>query len=476
MRYNKVPGFVKQNKEMMLIKTLNPAQILAGGFLILIIVATFLLMLPISSQMGKATPFIEALFTATSAVCVTGLSVVNTAHYWSVFGKIVIMFCIQIGGLGFMSVVSMGYIFLGRRITLKNRLIMQEALNYNTMAGVVRFTKQVVLGTAIVEGVGALLLMFVFVPEYGIQTGIGYAIFHSISAYNNAGFDLIGESSLVPYVGNGLVNFTIILLIIISGLGFGVLMDTLRMFEKKKKAPVHYTWKQAIKQLALHTKLVWVLTFVLLLSGFIIIFLFEYRNPLTLGNLTLKEKIYAALFQSVSPRTAGFNTIALDGLTDTSKLATLGLMYIGGSPAGTAGGVKTVTIGVLLLCTYSTIKGQEQIVVFEKRLDFDVVTRALTIIIISVAVIGIVLGILSVTEEFTFMEILFETISALATVGTTLGITSHLSLIGEITIIITMFIGRLGPITIAVALMVRKRDQRKNQVHIGYPEEKVMVG
>lgn len=476
MRYNKVPGFIKQNNEMKLIKTLNPAQILAGGFLILIASATVLLMLPISSKSGIGTPFIKALFTATSAVCVTGLSVVNTAAYWSTFGKIVILFCIQIGGLGFMSIISMGYVFLGRRITLRNRLIMQEALNYNTTAGVVRFTQIVVMGTAIVEGIGALLLAFVFVPEFGFGKGIAYAIFHSISAYNNAGFDLIGYESLTPYVGNGLVNFTIIMLIIISGLGFGVLMDTSTMFVRKKNAPEHYTWGRAIKQLALHAKLVWILTALLLVSGFVVILVFEYTNPLTLGNLTLKEKIYAALFQSVSPRTAGFNTIALDGLTDTSKLFTLILMYTGGSPGGTAGGVKTVTLGVLLLCTYSTIKGQDQIVVFDRRIDFDTVTRALTIIIISFTVIGIVLTILSVTEEFTFMEILFETISAFATVGTTLGITSQLSLIGEITIIITMFIGRLGPITIAVALMARKRDQRRKQVHLGYPEEKVMVG
>ena len=244
----------------------------------------------------------------------------------------------------------------------------------------------------------------------------------------------------------------------------------------KKKAPKHYKWKQAINKLSLHNKLVWVISTLLLVSGFVVIFILEYHNPATLGALSLKEKIYAAWFQAVSPRTAGFNTVPLDGLTDTSKLFTMILMLIGGSPAGTAGGIKTVTIGVLVLCAYNTIKGNDEIVVFKRRIAFDVVSRALTIIMISILVIFTVVGILSITEDFTFMEILFETISAFATVGTTLGITSGLSLIGRITIMVVMFIGRLGPVTMAVALMVRKRDKEKQKVDIQYPEDKIMVG
>ena len=476
MKNNETPGFIKKNKEAFLIKSLNPAQILVGGFLGVIILASILLMLPISSNSGRMTPLVDALFTATSAVCVTGLSVVNTLAYWSTFGKIVILCCIQIGGLGFMSLVSMLFVVLGRRITLKNRLVMQEALNFNTTAGVVRFTKKVVMGTLIVEGMGALLLAFVFVPEHGWIKGVAYSIFHSISAFCNAGFDLIGDSSLTPYVGNGLMNLVIMGLIILSGLGFSVWIDTYKMFESKHKAPKHYTWKQAIGKLSLHTKLVWIITGILLVTGFLVIFIFEYRNPATLGALTFKEKIYAALFQSVSPRTAGFNTISLADLTDTSKLFTIMLMFIGGSPAGTAGGIKTVTIGVLVLCAYNTIKGNDNVVVFKKRIPFDIITRALTIVMIAFMVICVVLGILSMTENFSFMEILFETVSAFATVGTTLGITSKLSLVGKITIIIVMFIGRLGPITMAVALMVRRRDQEKNKVNIQYPDEKVMVG
>ena len=476
MKNDEIPSFIRKNKEVKWMKGMNPAQILVGGFFGLIMVASFILMLPISSKNGQVTPFIDALFTATSAVCVTGLSVVNTSAYWSTFGKVVLVGCIQIGGLGFMSLVSMIYIVLGKRISLKNRLVMQEALNFDTTAGVVRFTKLIVKGTLLVEGVGAILLAFTFIPQFGVVKGCAYAIFHSISAFCNAGFDLIGDSSLTPYVGNGWVNFAIIGLVILSGLGFSVWVDTVKMVTYKRKAPKHYTWKQAIGRLGLHTKLVWVITTILLVSGFIIIFILEYHNPATLGGLSFKEKIYAALFQSVSPRTAGFNTIPLAELTDTSKLFTMILMLIGGSPAGTAGGIKTVTVGVVVLCAYNTIKGNDEIVVFKRKIAFDVVTRALTIMMISILVIFTVVGILSLTEDFTFMEILFETISAFATVGTTLGITSGLSFVGRITIIIVMFIGRLGPVTMAVALMVRKKDKDKHKVSIQYPEDKIMVG
>lgn len=476
MKQNETPGFIRLNRGMMLTKKLHPTQILVGGFLAVILIGSILLSLPISSATGSYTSFEDALFTATSAVCVTGLVVVNTAAHWSLFGKIVILICIQIGGLGFMSLVSMIFVALGKRITLKNRMVMQEALNFKTTAGVVRFTKMVVKGTLIVEGVGALLLAFIFVPEYGVGKGIWYSIFHAISAFCNAGFDIIGDSSLTPYVGNTIVNFVIMALIVIGGLGFSVWLDTYKAIERKIKAPKNYTWRQTINKLCLHTKLVYVITAVLLLLGFIVTLVLEFANPGTLGPLTLKEKIYAALFQSVSPRTAGFNTVNLAELTDTSKLFTILLMMIGGSPAGTAGGIKTVTIGVLVLCAISTIKGNNQTVIFKRKISFNTITRSLTIVMIAISVVIVSVGCLSLTEEFTFMEILFETVSAFATVGTTLGITPFLSSIGKLLIIIVMFIGRLGVITTAVALMVRQGNKENSKGNIQYPEEKVMVG
>lgn len=476
MKQEGTPSFLQNKHQVVFASKMHPTQILVVGFLAVIAVATFLLMLPISSQSREFTPFIDALFTATSAVCVTGLSVVNTLEHWSLFGKIVIICAIQIGGLGFMSLVSMVFIILGKRISFKNRLIMQEALNFNTTAGVVRFSKMIVKGTLVVEGIGAILLSFVFVPEHGLIKGIWYGIFHSISAFCNAGFDLIGAESLVPYVGNTLVNLVVMSLIVIGGLGFGVWLDTYKTLKYKFKAPKHYTWRQAISKLSLNTKLVYTITAILLISGALVIFILEYSNPGTLGSLTLKEKIYASMFQSVSPRTAGFASIDIANMKDTSKLFTILLMFIGGSPAGTAGGIKTVTIGVLVVCAISTIKGNDQITIFKRRLSFQVVSRALTIVMISVSLVAVVVAILSLTENLPFMSIVFETVSAFATVGTTLGITPYLSVIGKAVIVVVMFIGRLGPITMAVALMVKQSNKEKNKAKIAYPEEKVMVG
>ncbi|MDA3731245.1 TrkH family potassium uptake protein [Niameybacter massiliensis] len=455
--------------------SLGPSQILVAGFLCLILVATVLLMLPISSQSGETTNFVDALFTSTSAVCVTGLVVVNTLEHWSLFGKIIILFCIQIGGLGFMSLVSMIFVFMGKKITLKNRLIMQEAFSSNTVAGIVRFTKAVVMLTFFVEGIGAFLLSFVFVPEHGLIKGIGYSIFHAISAFCNAGFDLVGSNSLTPYVGNGLVNFTIMGLIIAGGLGFCVWMDTYNMIKIKRQSAEHFTWKQAFYKMPLHTKLVWLITIFLIVFGFLFFFIVEFKNPSTLGALSFKDKLYASLFQSVSPRTAGFNTLPLADLTPASKLMTIILMFIGGSPAGTAGGVKTVTIGVLILCAMSTIKGRESTEIYNRRIPGSVITRALTVIMIAITAIFGMLMILTVTENVEFLDLLFEVVSAFATVGLTLGITASLTTIGKIMIIILMFIGRLGPVTIAVALMVRQKKAKEKQ-SIQYPEEKVMVG
>ncbi|MFQ9697022.1 MAG: potassium transporter TrkG, partial [Zhenhengia sp.] len=269
---------------------------------------------------------------------------------------------------------------------------------------------------------------------HGLIKGIGYSIFHAISAFCNAGFDLVGSNSLVPYVGNGIINFTIMGLIIASGLGFSVWIDTYNIIKMKRQSAEHFTWKQAFYKLSLHTKLVWTITIILIVIGFVFFFLVEYNNPATLGALSLKDKIYAALFQSVAPRTAGFNTLPLAELTPASQLMSVILMFIGGSPAGTAGGVKTVTIGVLVLCALSTIKGRENTVVYKRRIPMAVIARALTVVIIAIVVVLGTLMILTVTEDAAFMELLFEVVSAFGTVGSTLGITTSLTPIGKIII------------------------------------------
>ncbi len=473
MKSQDTPGFLKTRQAHVISKYLDPSQILVMGFLLVIFIGTILLMLPISSNTGEATGFIDAFFTATSAVCVTGLAVVNTLAYWSTFGKIVILICIQIGGLGFMTLVSSLFLITGKRISLKNRLIMQEALNQNKTAGIVRFTKNIIIGTLLVEMVGAFLLAFVFVPEHGLFKGMGYAIFHAISAFCNAGFDIVGGNSLTPYVGNTVINITVMGLIILGGLGFSVWLDTYKTIRLKLRASEHFSWRQAFYKLSLHTKLVWIITLALLVIGFIFFFLAEFYNMNTLGALSFKEKIYASMFLSVTPRTAGFNTITMSELTSASKIMTMLMMFIGGSPAGTAGGIKTVTAGVLLLCTLCTIKGKQQTVIFKKKIPFQIITRAMAIVMIAVGVVMGVIMVLSFTESASFIEIVFEVISAFGTVGLSMGITSSLTFTGKLIIIVTMFIGRLGPITMAVALMIK---QGKAKGTIQYAEEKVLVG
>lgn len=451
---------------------LGPAQILVLGFLIIIIIGALLLSLPIASNNNQSLPYLDALFTATSATCVTGLIVVNTYAHWSLFGKVVIISLIQIGGLGFMTLVSMIFVLLGKKITLKDRLVMQEALGSDTTAGIVKFTKKIVMGTLIVEGVGAVFLALRFIPEYGLLKGSWYSVFHAISGFCNAGFDIIGDASLSPYVGDPIINITIMVMIILGGLGFAVWIDLIQGIKRKFQMPERFTWRQAFDRLALHTKLVVTITLFLIFFGFVFFFLTEFTNPATLGALSFKEKVFAAFFQSVSPRTAGFNTISLDAMRDSSKFMMMILMFIGGSPAGTAGGIKTIAAGILILSTISTLRGRESTEIFKRKIPLKAVLRSLTVIIIS---LGVVLGItiiLSFTEDAQFIDLLFEATSGFATVGSTLGITPNLSFVGKIIIIIDMFIGRLGPVTMVLAIII-KQGNHNSLIH--YPEEKVIV-
>ena len=458
------------NSKKRLSWNLRPTQILVLGFIALIILGTILLNLPAASNNHQSIGLIDALFTATSAVCVTGLVVVNTAAHWTVFGKFVIIILIQIGGLGFMTIATSLFMILGRKIGLKDRMIIQEALNQYSIAGMVRLTRNIIFGTFMIEGVGALLLSIKFVPEYGMK-GIPLGIFHSISAFCNAGFDIIGDSSLSPYLGDVLVNFTVMLLIILGGLGFTVWIDTINT--SKKTIENGWGFKTWFRHLSLHTKLVYVATSVLIVGGFIFFFAVEGFNDQTLGLLSFKDKFLGALFQSVTTRTAGFNTMPIDKMTDASKFVSLLFMFIGGSPAGTAGGVKTITIVVLFMEVMSTVRGSQDAEAFGKRIPPSTVKRALAVIIISLGVVMLVTTILSLTEVGGFMDIFFEAVSGFATVGLSLGQTGKLSTIGKLVMSVTMFIGRLGPITMAVAFSLRSGRKKAN---IRLPEEKVMVG
>jgi len=426
-------------RDMGIIK-LQPTQVLVIGFASVILIGALLLNLPIASQNGQSVGFINAIFTATSAVCVTGLSVVDTGTYWTLFGKGIILVLIQIGGLGFMTMATMIAIILGKKISLKERLIIQEALNQYSLAGLVRFSKYILILTFMIEGVGAVLLSFRFIPEYGWSTGIAYSIFHSISAFCNAGFDLIGNGrGLTPYVSDPIVSLTIISLIIIGGIGFSVITD---IITNKK-------WKK----LSFHTKIVVLITGALLTVGFIGFMLLEWSNPNTLGNLNGSNKFLAGFFQSVTTRTAGFNTLDFAAMTNASKILTIMLMFIGGSPASTAGGIKTTTFGVILFMIISIIRGKTETEIFRKKISRDIVNRALAIAIIGIFLIILITMILSITDsQFAFMDVLFETTSAFGTVGLSLGITPELSVLGKILIIFLMFAGRVGILTIAFAL------------------------
>lgn len=439
---------------------LNPAQILVLGFAFIILVGAILLSTPFVTQTGESTGFLKALFTSTSAVCVTGLVVVDTGTHWNMAGQIIILILIQIGGLGIMTMATSVALIIGRKISLRSRLIMQEALNQFTIQGVVRLTKYIILTTFLIEGIGAFFLAMNFIPEYGLGKGIFFGIFHSISAFCNAGFDIIGGGrSLTPYTENLSVNFIVMSLIILGGLGFTVIIDIFR--------------SKSYRKLTLHSKIVIVMTVSLILIGFVLFFLLEFNNPNTMGNLSWKGKFTASMFQSVTTRTAGFNTIDLAQMHDSSKLLTVILMFIGGSPGSTAGGMKTTTVALVILLIVSVVRGRQDVEFSKRRISYDNVNRALTVVGVGLSLGFVVTFLLSITEKGTdFITLLFEAISALGTVGLSLGFTSSLTPFGQLIIIFTMFAGRVGALTIVFALAAKQQ----NKALIRYPESKVSVG
>lgn len=445
-------------------------QMIAGGFLAAIILGTILLMLPISAKNGEATPIIDALFTATTSICVTGLTTVTTAEHWSLFGQVVILLLIQFGGLGVITFTTTILLLLRKRITLKERILIQDAYNLSTLKGLVKLTIKIIKGTLIVEGIGAILFCFTFIPEYGVLSGLWKSIFHSISAFCNAGIDLIGENSFAPYRGNVLVNLTTMTLIVAGGIGFPVWWDIIRVIKKTMKEECLV--KNIFRKLELHSKLVITMTLTLIFGGAILIFLFEYRNPDTIGNLPLGEKILSSFFQSVTTRTAGYFTIPQGNFNNASAFLCVLLMFVGGSPSGTAGGVKTVTIGMILIATASIIKGKPEVELFNRKISDSTLKKGLSVIMINLIVLIVSTMALSLVEQEAFMDILYETTSALATVGLTRGITPSLSGIGKLIIVITMYLGRIGPITMALAFNT-KRDKANGR---SLPEEHIIVG
>ena len=438
---------------------LKGVQILALGFILVILVGALILTLPISTTSGESTNFFDALFTATSAVCVTGLIVVDTGTYWNMFGQTVIMILIEIGGLGFMSFTTLIAIILGKKITLRERLILQDAMSTFNIQGLVKMVKYVLMFTVSVQFFGALLFSTQFVPEYGLGRGMFYSIFHSISAFCNAGFDIFGNfSSLTSYNSNAVVILVASALIIIGGLGFTVWSE---LYSSK-----------SLKKVSLHSKMVILMTTVLVLGGTVLMFLFENKNVNTIADMSFIDKVMNSFFASVTPRTAGFNSIPTDGMTTAGQFLTIILMFIGGSPGSTAGGIKTTTIGILIVTIVCVIKGREDAEVFKRRFSKELVYRAFTLIFIGLSLVIVVTMLLSYTEKgASFMALFYEAVSAFGTAGLTLGLTSELSNIGKVLIIFLMYLGRVGPLTVVLSI-TRKRINSG----IKYPEGKILIG
>lgn len=438
---------------------LKGVQILALGFMLVILTGGIILTLPITTISGESTNFLDALFTATSAVCVTGLVVVDTGTHWNMFGQTVIMILIEIGGLGFMSFTTLIAIILGKKITLRERLILQDAMNTFNIQGLVKMVKYVLVFTISVQFFGALLLSTQFVPQYGIGKGAFYSIFHSVSAFCNAGFDIIGNfSSLTTYNSNIVVIMVISALIIIGGLGFTVWSE---LYNNK-----------SLKRVSLHSKMAILMTTILVLGGTLLMFLFENNNINTISNMSFGDKVMNSFFASVTPRTAGFNSIPTDGMTTAGQFLTIILMFIGGSPGSTAGGIKTTTIGILIVTVICVIRGREDSEVFKKRFSKDLVYKAFTLLFIGVSLVIVVTMLMSYTEKgASFMEVFYETVSAFGTAGLSLGLTSKLSTIGRILMILMMYLGRVGPLTVVLSITKKKLNSG-----VKYPEGKILIG
>ncbi|KOP82992.1 TrkH family potassium uptake protein [Cytobacillus solani] len=438
---------------------LDPPKLLVLGFAAVILIGALLLTLPVATEDGKGLSFINALFTATSATCVTGLVVVDTGDTFTMFGELVILSLIQIGGLGFMTFATFLFLLLGKRISLKDRLLLKEAVNHLSIAGVVRLVKRILLFTALIEMAGGIILSIRFSLDMPIGKAIYYGFFHAISNFNNAGFDLMGNfQSLTSYVGDPTVVLTISALITLGGLGFLVMNDL-------------YEYRET-RRLSLHSKVVIYTTLMLTIGAAIFIFLFEFGNVKTIEPLSIQGKVLGSLFQAVTPRTAGANTLPIGDLTHSTLFLTIILMFIGAGSGSTAGGIKITTLAVLAAAVWTQIRGKEDVVLFRRKIVMETILKALTVTVIGLFIVVTVTMILSITDRgHNFIMYLFEATSAFGTVGLSMGLTPELSLMGRIIIILTMFAGRVGPLTIALAItMRRKRDA------FHYPEGKIMIG
>lgn len=443
-------------------KRINPARRVVLGFVFIILIGALLLMLPISARNGQSTDFFTCLFTATSTTCVTGLTLVDTYTHWSFFGHVIMICLIQIGGLGFMTILSLAFFMSHRRIGLRDRMMMMQSFNLDSMEGVVKLVRHVLTATLVIEGIGAMILAGCFIPQMGLARGIWSGIFHSISAFCNAGFDILGKydpnSSLIHYQRNAVVLLTISALIIIGGLGFFVWED---IYQQKNR-----------RRLSLHSKMVLIITPALLFIGTAGFFIMEMNNPETLGGLPWWDKLLGAFFQSTTARTAGFDAMGQAGITEQSKLLTTILMFIGGSSGSTAGGVKTVTVGILVLTTISTMQSKRDLVIFGWRIGHTQILYAVSLIILGAFLVVCGGLFISLLDNVSLYDAIYETASAYGTVGLTSGVTENASTLSRTILILYMFFGRVGIMTVSISVLLRGRQGDG----IKYPGGSVLIG
>lgn len=461
----------REKKDKRLKTRWNTMQILAIGFLGVILIGAVLLWLPVSNK--EPIQFMDALFTSVSAICVTGLMTITPATQFTIVGKLILMVLIQIGGLGVVACMTLFFLLLRKKITVKERIVIQESYSADKLGGIVGMIRKIIIGTFFVEGVGAFFYALKFVPQYGWLRGCAYAIFHAISAFCNAGIDILGNNSLAAYVGNPVINFTTAALIILGGLGFTVWYDVIENVKHiyHKEVPAHWLFTR----LTLHSKLVLISTAFLLITGTLMILGMEYHNAGTIGNMSLGEKILSSFFQSVTTRTAGFSTFSQYNMHEESKFICCILMFIGGSQGGTAGGVKTATIAMLVLSCLTTIRGGKDVECFGRRISVENIRTGVTIVVISFLALltGMVFILMLEPDAIPFLDILYESTSAIATVGLTADLTPSLCRASQGILMVLMYVGRVGPLTLAL-LFAGRKDPRDRMRRL--PKERITVG
>lgn len=436
----------------------SPPRMLLSGFSLIILIGALLLQMPVSSADGHSMPFLDAVFTATSAACVTGLVLYDTGSYFSTFGHWVLLLLVQIGGIGFMTMATLFALLFKRRISLRERLILQQSMNQGSIEGLVRLVRKVVFYALAIEAAGTLLYTIRFAFDMRLDLALYYGFFHAVSIFNNAGFDILGQfSSFSIYVSDAYMNIVTMLLIVFGGFGFVVLAD---LFDRRAK-----------QKFSLHTKVVLTVSAALIVVGAVVLFVFEYTNTHTVGNSSLGDKVLVSFFQSVTSRSGGVSTVNIADMRQASQFLLVILMFIGASPGSTGGGIKTTTFAVLVGAVLAITRGKEDVVMFNFRLSQERVYKAITVTLFCIAIVLLGTMVLCTTENAAFLKILFEATSAFGTVGLSMGLTEHLTGVGKLTITLLMFIGRLGPLTLTYAL-----GPKQGKVHYRHAEGKIIIG